>query len=159
MGEMRRMRDLDSGADEALDAPETPAGIGANHRGGGRRGCTTGEGRGKRHRSMEGFRRRGADNVRLHRLRQRQLSWLANHLVYSSGMGHTEEPIKYWRESKGLTDVFYNRSEIVYPCIPNLDGKDEGGQASSSAVSTRWISTAKLLQSDLTTLAQREGGE
>ncbi|RWW87371.1 hypothetical protein BHE74_00003804 [Ensete ventricosum] len=112
MGEMRRMRDLDSGADEALDAPETPAGIGANHRGGGRRGCTTGEGRGKRHQSMEGFRRRGADNVRLHRLRQRQLSWLANHLVYSSGMGHTEEPIKYWRESKGVTDVFYNRSFV-----------------------------------------------
>ncbi|RWW53220.1 hypothetical protein BHE74_00040307 [Ensete ventricosum] len=40
------------------------------------------------------------------------------------------------------------------------DGEDEGGQASSSlAVSTRWISTAKLLESDLATLAQREGGE
>ncbi|RWW35241.1 hypothetical protein BHE74_00059852 [Ensete ventricosum] len=38
--------------------------------------------------------------------------------------------------------------------------EDEGGQASSSlAVSTRWISTAKLLQFDLATLAQREGGE
>ncbi|RRT33238.1 hypothetical protein B296_00041411 [Ensete ventricosum] len=50
--------------------------------------------------------------------------------------------------------------EIVYPYIPNPDGEDEGGQASSSlAVSTRWISTAKLLQSDLATLAQREGGE
>ncbi|RWW37812.1 hypothetical protein BHE74_00057023 [Ensete ventricosum] len=36
--------------------------------------------------------------------------------------------------------------EIVYPYIPDPDGEDEGGQASSSlAVSTRWISTAKLL--------------
>ncbi|RZS00074.1 hypothetical protein BHM03_00029713 [Ensete ventricosum] len=50
--------------------------------------------------------------------------------------------------------------EIVYPCIPDPDGEDEGGQASSSlAVSTRWISAAKLLQSDLVTLWQREGGE
>ncbi|RZS11228.1 hypothetical protein BHM03_00042533, partial [Ensete ventricosum] len=50
--------------------------------------------------------------------------------------------------------------EIVYPCIPYPDGEDEGGQASSSlVVSTQWISTAKLLQSDLATLAQREGGE
>ncbi|RZS27771.1 hypothetical protein BHM03_00061295 [Ensete ventricosum] len=50
--------------------------------------------------------------------------------------------------------------EIVYPCIPDPDGEDEGGQASSSlAVSTRWISVAKLLQSDIATLAQREGGE
>ncbi|RWW59758.1 hypothetical protein BHE74_00033285 [Ensete ventricosum] len=50
--------------------------------------------------------------------------------------------------------------EIVYPCIPDPDREDEVGQASSSlAVSTRWISTAKLLQSDLATLAQREGGE
>ncbi|RWW36071.1 hypothetical protein BHE74_00058937 [Ensete ventricosum] len=52
------------------------------------------------------------------------------------------------------------RMEIVYPCIPDPNGEDKGGQASSSlAVSTRWISTAKLLQSDLTTLAQREGVE
>ncbi|RWW50627.1 hypothetical protein BHE74_00043097 [Ensete ventricosum] len=50
--------------------------------------------------------------------------------------------------------------EIVYPSIPYPDGEDEGGQASSSlAVSTRWISTAELLQSCLATLAQREGGE
>ncbi|RRT72362.1 hypothetical protein B296_00014831, partial [Ensete ventricosum] len=36
------------------------------------------------------------------------------------------------------------------------DGEDEGGQASSSlAVSIRWISIAKLLQSELATLAQR----
>ncbi|RWW62483.1 hypothetical protein BHE74_00030380 [Ensete ventricosum] len=52
------------------------------------------------------------------------------------------------------------RWEIIYPCIPDPDGEDEGGQASSYlAVSTRWISAAKLLQSDLTTLAQSEGGE
>ncbi|RWV77951.1 hypothetical protein GW17_00061152 [Ensete ventricosum] len=51
-------------------------------------------------------------------------------------------------------------SEIVYPCIPNPDGEDERGQASSSlAVSTQWILTAKLLQSDLATLTQREGEE
>ncbi|RWV78409.1 hypothetical protein GW17_00060630, partial [Ensete ventricosum] len=50
--------------------------------------------------------------------------------------------------------------EIIYPCIPDLDGEDEGGQVSSSlAVSTQWISIVKLLQSDLTTPAQREGGE
>ncbi|RWV80751.1 hypothetical protein GW17_00057924 [Ensete ventricosum] len=50
--------------------------------------------------------------------------------------------------------------EIVYPYIPNPDEEDEGGQASSSlAISTRWISVAKLLQSGLATLAQREGGE
>ncbi|RWW02441.1 hypothetical protein GW17_00034468 [Ensete ventricosum] len=51
-------------------------------------------------------------------------------------------------------------AEIVYPCISDPDGEDEGGQASYSlAVSTRWISTAKLLQFDFATLAQREGGE
>ncbi|RWV92959.1 hypothetical protein GW17_00044620 [Ensete ventricosum] len=44
--------------------------------------------------------------------------------------------------------------------FPDPDGDDKGGQASSSlAVSTRWISVAKLLQYDLTTLAQREEGE
>ncbi|RRT43528.1 hypothetical protein B296_00056352 [Ensete ventricosum] len=49
--------------------------------------------------------------------------------------------------------------EIVYPCISDPDGED-GGQASSSlAVSTRWISTAKLLESDHVTLVQMEGGE
>ncbi|RWW06866.1 hypothetical protein GW17_00029778 [Ensete ventricosum] len=49
--------------------------------------------------------------------------------------------------------------EIVYRCIPDPDGEGEGGQVSSLAVSTRWIFAAKLLQFDLTTLAQREGGE
>ncbi|RRT50248.1 hypothetical protein B296_00029744 [Ensete ventricosum] len=56
--------------------------------------------------------------------------------------------------------------EIVYPCIPDPDGEDEGGQASSSlAVSTRWISAAKLLTSGLATLAlvgsrlRTKGGE
>ncbi|RWV86989.1 hypothetical protein GW17_00051059 [Ensete ventricosum] len=49
-------------------------------------------------------------------------------------------------------------THMAYP-YGDLDGEDEGGQASSSlAVSKRWISAAKLLQSDLATLAQREGG-
>ncbi|RZS19832.1 hypothetical protein BHM03_00052267 [Ensete ventricosum] len=60
-----------------------------------------------------------------------------------------------WETSADASHV-----EIVYPCIPDSDGDDEGGQASSSlVVPTRWISAAELLQSDLTTLAQREGGE
>ncbi|RWW13711.1 hypothetical protein GW17_00022563 [Ensete ventricosum] len=64
------------------------------------------------------------------------------------------------RESRVDTFDFARTPEIVYPCIPDSDREDEGGQASSSlAVSTRWISAAKLLQSDLTTLAQREGVE
>ncbi|RWV99580.1 hypothetical protein GW17_00037506 [Ensete ventricosum] len=47
-----------------------------------------------------------------------------------------------------------------HPFPHYLDGEDEGGQVSFSlAVSIRWISTAKFLQSDLATLAQREGGE
>ncbi|RWW53996.1 hypothetical protein BHE74_00039461 [Ensete ventricosum] len=38
------------------------------------------------------------------------------------------------------------RLEIVYPCIPDPDGEDEGGQASSSlAVSTRLIFAMKFL--------------
>ncbi|RRT73066.1 hypothetical protein B296_00012187 [Ensete ventricosum] len=50
--------------------------------------------------------------------------------------------------------------EIVYPCTPDPDEEDEGGQVSSSlAISTRWISAAKLLQYDLATLVHREGGE
>ncbi|RWW40198.1 hypothetical protein BHE74_00054405 [Ensete ventricosum] len=50
--------------------------------------------------------------------------------------------------------------EIVYPCILDPDREDEGGQVSSfQAVSTRWISVVKLLQSDLATLAQWKGGE
>ncbi|RZS21387.1 hypothetical protein BHM03_00054020 [Ensete ventricosum] len=80
--------------------------------------------------------------------------------------GVTAGPTMPWREimTHGDATIRRNRgsvgSEIVYPCIPNLDREDEGGQASSSlAVSTRWISAAKLLQSDLATLAQREGGE
>ncbi|RWW62985.1 hypothetical protein BHE74_00029866, partial [Ensete ventricosum] len=48
----------------------------------------------------------------------------------------------------------------LYLLQTHPDGEDEGGQASSSlAVSTRWISAAKLLQSNLATLTQREGGE
>ncbi|RWV81327.1 hypothetical protein GW17_00057264 [Ensete ventricosum] len=50
--------------------------------------------------------------------------------------------------------------EIVYPCIPDPNREDEGGQTSSSlGVSTRLISAAELLQSNLATLAQRAGGE
>ncbi|RRT50688.1 hypothetical protein B296_00048028 [Ensete ventricosum] len=58
-----------------------------------------------------------------------------------------------------LLAVFATKTqEIVYPCIPDPDGEDEGGQASSSlAVSKRWISAAKLLQFDLVTPTQREG--
>ncbi|RWV84718.1 hypothetical protein GW17_00053548 [Ensete ventricosum] len=49
-----------------------------------------------------------------------------------------------------------HHTEIVYPYIPDPDGEDEGGQASSSlAISIRWISVVKLPQSDLATLAQR----
>ncbi|RRT33957.1 hypothetical protein B296_00053260 [Ensete ventricosum] len=74
---------------------------------------------------------------------------------------------KYWgREKNVKTDktAMCERlillGEIVYPCISDPIGEDEGGQASSSlAVSTQWISAAKLLQSDLVTLTQREGGE
>ncbi|RRT32875.1 hypothetical protein B296_00054428 [Ensete ventricosum] len=58
-----------------------------------------------------------------------------------------------------VVKVPLDQGEIVYPCIPDPDGEDEGGQASSLAVSTRWISAVKLLQSDLATLTQREGGE
>ncbi|RWV87785.1 hypothetical protein GW17_00050187 [Ensete ventricosum] len=63
-------------------------------------------------------------------------------------------------KSTGKPPVPIVSKEIVYPCILDLDGEDERGQTSSSlAVSIRWISIAKLLQSDLATLAWREGGE
>ncbi|RWW69263.1 hypothetical protein BHE74_00023158 [Ensete ventricosum] len=59
-----------------------------------------------------------------------------------------------------LLVVLATNAEIVYPYIPDPDGEDEEGQTFSSlAVSTQWISVARLLQSDLATLAQREGGE
>ncbi|RWW00060.1 hypothetical protein GW17_00036992 [Ensete ventricosum] len=46
--------------------------------------------------------------------------------------------------------------EIVYPYILDPDGEDEGNQTSSSqAVSTRWISTTNLLQSNLATITER----
>ncbi|RRT36102.1 hypothetical protein B296_00055132 [Ensete ventricosum] len=69
---------------------------------------------------------------------------------------------KYWGHEKyAKTDktVMCDRlilpREIIYPYIPDLDGEDEGGQASSSlAVSTRWISAAKLLQSYLATITK-----
>ncbi|RWW06582.1 hypothetical protein GW17_00030080 [Ensete ventricosum] len=74
---------------------------------------------------------------------------------------------KYWGHEKkvkadktAICERLILPREIIYPCIPDPDGEDKGGQASSSlTVSTRWISTAKLLQSDLATIAQREGGE
>ncbi|RRT32080.1 hypothetical protein B296_00056630 [Ensete ventricosum] len=69
----------------------------------------------------------------------------------------------YFRCNKHVEQFYVIQShntEIVYPCIPDLDGEDKGGQTSSSlAVSTQWISAAKLLRYDLATLAQREGGE
>ncbi|RRT55911.1 hypothetical protein B296_00006569 [Ensete ventricosum] len=59
-----------------------------------------------------------------------------------------------------LAGTLKAKREIVYPCIPYPNGEDERGQPSSFlAVSTRWISAAKLLQSGLATLAQRDGGE
>ncbi|RWW67846.1 hypothetical protein BHE74_00024685, partial [Ensete ventricosum] len=59
-----------------------------------------------------------------------------------------------------LLVVLAANAEIVYPCIPDPDREDEGGQASSSlAISTRWRFATKLLQSGLATLARREGGE
>ncbi|RZS19591.1 hypothetical protein BHM03_00052043 [Ensete ventricosum] len=62
---------------------------------------------------------------------------------------------------KALFGPHAPRAVIVKrPPRKHPDGEDEEGQASSTlAVSTRWISTAKLLQSDLATLTQREGGE
>ncbi|RWV78666.1 hypothetical protein GW17_00060325, partial [Ensete ventricosum] len=55
-----------------------------------------------------------------------------------------------------LLTAFTAKTEIVYLCIPDSDGENEGGQASSSlAISTRWISVAKFLQYDLATLVQR----
>ncbi|RWV98323.1 hypothetical protein GW17_00038833 [Ensete ventricosum] len=54
-------------------------------------------------------------------------------------------------EHKVISDI---SMEIVYPYIPDPDGEDEGGQASSFlAVFTRWISVVKLLKSYLATLA------
>ncbi|RWW35636.1 hypothetical protein BHE74_00059408, partial [Ensete ventricosum] len=80
---------------------------------------------------------------------------------YAIHSHHTQFKTNFSHENLALIPLLGNLSrEIVYPCIPYPDGEDEGGQASSSlAVSTRWISTAKFLQSDLITLAQREGGE
>ncbi|RWW38574.1 hypothetical protein BHE74_00056187 [Ensete ventricosum] len=43
--------------------------------------------------------------------------------------------------------------------VPVVDPDREDEASSSLAVSTRWISAAKLLQYDLVTFAQREGGE
>ncbi|RWV94910.1 hypothetical protein GW17_00042518 [Ensete ventricosum] len=76
------------------------------------------------------------------------------------GLGRSQLPLAASHGQPLLLAVLAVNAEIVYPCIPDPDGEDEGGQASSSlTASTRWISTAKLLQSDLATITQREGGE
>ncbi|RWV84884.1 hypothetical protein GW17_00053369 [Ensete ventricosum] len=78
----------------------------------------------------------------------------------AGGLGRNRLPLAASHDQPLLLSVLAANAEIVYPCILDPDGEDEGGQASSSlAVSTRWISTAKLFQSDFVTLAQREGEE
>ncbi|RWV84297.1 hypothetical protein GW17_00054000, partial [Ensete ventricosum] len=80
------------------------------------------------------------------------------HLAW--GLGRSRLPLAASHDQPLLLTVLAANAEIVYPYISDPNGEDEGGQASSSlAVSTRWISAVKLLQYDLTTLAQREGGE
>ncbi|RRT42968.1 hypothetical protein B296_00043405 [Ensete ventricosum] len=57
----------------------------------------------------------------------------------------------HWEKTGGLAA---RMSEATGLC-GTPEGEDEGGQASSSlAISTRWISTAELLQSNLATLAR-----
>ncbi|RWW40537.1 hypothetical protein BHE74_00054043 [Ensete ventricosum] len=68
-------------------------------------------------------------------------------------------PRGWWSPKHSKEECWEISAGSVYPCIPDPDGEDDRGQASSLAVSTRWISAARLLQSDLATLAQREGGE
>ncbi|RWV85909.1 hypothetical protein GW17_00052253 [Ensete ventricosum] len=81
-------------------------------------------------------------------------SWLAALLLATFAAKMQQERIERFYVIQS------HHTEIIYPCIPDPDREDERGQTSSSlAVSTRWISTAKLLQSGLATLAQREGGE
>ncbi|RRT32832.1 hypothetical protein B296_00019894 [Ensete ventricosum] len=62
-------------------------------------------------------------------------------------------------DSSPMQSPLHPSREIIYPCIPDPEGEDEGGQASSLTVSIRWIFVARLLQSKLTTLAQKGGGE
>ncbi|RWW08283.1 hypothetical protein BHE74_00011879, partial [Ensete ventricosum] len=82
---------------------------------------------------------------------------VANHLCMQTACMWLPLP---HRQCLLLLSIATTRAEIVYPCISDPDIEDKGGQASSSlAVSIRWISTAKLSQSDLATLAQREEGE
>ncbi|RRT38188.1 hypothetical protein B296_00055140 [Ensete ventricosum] len=78
---------------------------------------------------------------------------------FAGGLGHSRPPPCRWL-GHGQSPLQEAWPEIVYPYIPYPNEEDEGGQASSSlTVSTRWISAVKFLQSDLTTLAQRERGE
>ncbi|RWV87854.1 hypothetical protein GW17_00050113 [Ensete ventricosum] len=80
-------------------------------------------------------------------------------LPLAGGLGCSRMPLAS-SHGQPLLAVLTANAEIVYPCIPDPNGEDEGGQVSSSlAVSTRWITSAKLLQSGLVTLAPYEGGE
>ncbi|RWW09037.1 hypothetical protein GW17_00027494 [Ensete ventricosum] len=64
---------------------------------------------------------------------------------FAGGLGHSRPPPCRW-PGRGRPPLQEPWPEIIYPCIPDPDGEDEGGQASSSlAVSTQWISIAKLL--------------
>ncbi|RRT31444.1 hypothetical protein B296_00054399, partial [Ensete ventricosum] len=80
---------------------------------------------------------------------------------YTIQYHHTKFKTNFCMKTLALIPLLGNlNEEIVYPYIPDPDGEDEGGQASSSlAVSTRSISVVKVLQSDLATLTQWEGGE
>ncbi|RRT31714.1 hypothetical protein B296_00031203 [Ensete ventricosum] len=89
-----------------------------------------------------------------------ELALFAAMFAAPRGLDVVEGAVGLGMAGREVTFVLRTSWEIVYPCIPDPDGEDEGGQVSSSlAVPTRWISVAKLLQSDLTTLAQREGGK
>ncbi|RRT35616.1 hypothetical protein B296_00047040, partial [Ensete ventricosum] len=79
---------------------------------------------------------------------------LSGRWLYFRGPGIRTAGDGYTAQAGGCCWETYS-GDIVYPCIPDLNGEDEVGQVSSSlAVSTRWISTAQLLQSDLATLGR-----
>ncbi|RZS26404.1 hypothetical protein BHM03_00059738 [Ensete ventricosum] len=79
--------------------------------------------------------------------------WLQPAAPVGGGVGRGQPPPYRGPWSQPAAPCSQPR-EIVYPCIPDPNGEDEGGQASSSlAVSTRWISATKLLQFGLATLA------
>ncbi|RWV94130.1 hypothetical protein GW17_00043364 [Ensete ventricosum] len=91
-----------------------------------------------------------------------QGAWLQPAAPLKGGLGCNRQPICRWPTAPAgglavampgcplhlllLLQKCSKNAEIVYPCTPDPDGEDEGGQASTSlAVSTRWISAAKLL--------------